>query len=800
MKPARWLIGISCAVGIVSADSKVFAQSANQAAQHSESRWSTIQTYCFGCHNEYVKAGNLFLNQLSAESVPEHPEIFEKAVRKLRGRQMPPPGAPQPSQQEVDALITWLEGTLDQAGQAHLAGRVAVERLNRTEYAKAVQDLLAVEIDPAQYLPADIAVEGFSNIAAALSVSLSFLEQYINAARIVARMAVGKPVADLVKASFPPPATGDQDGYVDGMPLGTRGGTRFEYTFPADGEDRVTISDLDFGLYPGGVENETTVVVLIDRKEVFREKVGGDADRAFVDRGGGAPAGAKLMQRFANIPVQVTAGVHEVVVTFIERSRVATDDLIKGGTQFSGFAFKGYLRLPRVIGRIEVVGPYAATGPTRTPSREKLFICKPEVPEQERACAERVTQDLAGRAFRRPVTKEDIDGLMAFYDAGHEGSGGFNAGIEQMVTAVLVSPDFLYRGIARPQDKKDAKFHALSDLELASRLSFFLWKRAPDDELLKLANKGELRRPGVLDAQVRRMLAAPQAETLVTDFAFRWLDLLEVDKFEWDKQLFPEFSAELRQDVLTEVDLFLRSILLEDKNVEQLLTADHTFLNERLAKHYGITTVHGAQFRRVHLEDENRYGLLGKGAVLLHTSYGNRTSIVVRGAWVLDKLRGTPPAPPPPNVVTDLSTPPGQAPKTMRAMLELHRANPTCNMCHGVIEPHGIPLEHFTVTGQWRDVDWQANAPIDSKVTMPNGTEIEGPADLRRALLGRPGQFVQALTQKLMMYALGREIEPLDMPQVRAIVRNAAKNDYRFSSLVLGIVSSDAFRMQELEE
>src|SRR6202163_1921277 len=598
MKHAGWLIGISCAVGLVSIDSKVFAQTATQV-----------------------------------------------------------------SQQEVDALVSWLESTLDKSGMEHLAGRVAVERLNRTEYANAVKDLLAVEIDPKQYLPADIAVEGFSNIAAALTVSPAFLEQYLNVARVVSRMAVGKPLPEIVKASFPPPATGDQDGYVDGMPLGTRGGTRFEYTFPADGEYRFTITDLDFGLYPRGAENETTVVVLIDRKEVFREKVGGDADRAFVDRGGGAPAGAKLMQRFANIPVQVTAGVHEVVVTFIERSRVATDDLIAGGTQYSGFAFKGYLRLPRLIGRTEVVGRYATTGPTRTPSREKLFICKPEVPEQERACAERVTRDLAGRAFRRPVTKEDIDRLTAFYDAGHEGSGGFNAGIEQMVTAVLASPDFLYRGIARPQ--KEAKFYELNDLELASRLSFFLWRRAPDDELLKLANKGELRRPGVLDAQVRRMLASPQAETLVTDFAFRWLDLLEVDKFEWDKQLFPEFSAELRQDVATEIDLFLRSILLEDKNVQELLTADYTFLNERLARHYGIKTVHGAQFRRVHLEDENRYGLLGKGAVLLHTSYGNRTSPVVRGAWVLDKLRGTPPAPPPPNVVTDLSTPPGAQPKTM---------------------------------------------------------------------------------------------------------------------------------------
>src|SRR6516165_8285270 len=797
MKHAGWLIGISCAVGLVSVDSKVFAQTATQVARPPASQWSTIETYCFGCHNEFVRAGNLFLNQLNAGSVREHPEIFEKAVRKLNGRQMPPPGAPQPSQKEVDALINWLVSTLDETGKTHLAGHVAVERLNRNEYANAVQDLLAVEIDPSQYLPADIAVEGFNNIAAALTVSPAFLEQYVNVARVVAHMAVGNPVPEAVKASFPAPVIGNQDAYVDGMPLGTRGGTRFEYLFPADGEYRFTITDLDFGLYPRGVENETNVVGLIDRKEVFRVKVGGEADREFVDRGGGAPAGAKLMQRFANIPVQVKAGVHEVVVTFIERSRVATDDEVAGGTQYSGFDIRGYLRLPRLIGPIQVVGPQPATGPTRTPSREKLFICKPEAPDQERACAERITRDLAGRAFRRPVTKEDMDGLMAFYDAGHDG-GGFNAGIEQMVTAVLVSPDFLYRGIARPQ--KDVKFYALSDLELASRLSFFLWKRAPDDELLKLANKGELRRSGVLDAQTRRMLAAPQAETLVTDFALRWLDLLEVDKFEWDKQIFPEFSAELRQDFATEIDLFLRSILLQDKNVEQLLTADYTFLNERLARHYGITTVHGAQFRRVHLEDDNRYGLLGKGAVLLHTSYGNRTSPVVRGAWVLDKLRGTPPAPPPPNVVTDLSTPPGAQPKTMASMLEQDRKNPTCNMCQGVIEPHGQPLERFTVTGQWRDVDWQANAPIDSKVTMPDGRELEGPADLRRALLSRPGQFVQALTTKLMMYALGREISPQDMPQVRAIVRDAAKNDYRFSSLVTGIVSSDAFRMQARED
>ena len=798
IKLARLFIGISCAVGIVSVANIVFSQRANQFAPPPEQQWAVVQSYCVPCHNTYVRAGDIMFDRLTAESVPEHAEIFETAVHKLRGRLMPPPGNRQPAQQEIDALVSWLESSIDESSEAPVAGHVPVQRLNRTEYANAVKDLLAVEIDPEEYLPAEIEVEGFSNIASALTVSPAFLEQYVSVARAVSRMAVGEPVPKVASVSFPPPS-GDQEGYVDGMPLGTRGGTRFEYTFPADGEYRINITDLDIGLYPRALENETTVVVLIDRAEVFREKIGGEADRAFVDLGG-APAREELMERFANIPVQVTAGVHEVVVTFIERSRVATDDPIAGGSQYPGWAFVGYLRLPRVIGGIEVVGPYAATGPTRTPGREKIFTCEPEVPERERACAERITADLARRAFRRPVTTEDIDRLMAFYDAGHEGPGGFDAGIEQMVAAVLVSPDFLYRGIAPPQDTQDAKFHALSDLELASRLSFFLWSQGPDDELLELANTGELRRPDVLDAQVRRMLAAPRAEKLVTNFALGWLNLDEIDDFEWNRRLFPEFSPELREDFATEIDLFLHSILLEDENVQELLAAEHTFLNERLAQHYGITSVRGAQFRRVILEDEARRGLLGKGAVLLRTSYGDRTSPVLRGAWVLEKLVGTPPSPPPPNVETDLTTPEGEQPKTIRARLEEHRTDPSCNFCHGVIDPYGLALENFTVTGQWRDVDWLADAPIDASTVLPDGRPIEGPAELRRALLRRPDQFVQALTEKLMMYALGRELEYHDMPQVRAIVRAAAEDDYRFSSIVAGIVSSDAFRMQALGE
>ena len=796
-RPRRFL-GILGAVGIVSVVALVYAQQSGWFGSTADHPWNVIDGYCVRCHNSVDRAGEILFNRMSPESVPQEAEIFETAVQKLRGRLMPPPGTRQPSQAEIDSLVAWLESTLDESTGTSLAGHVPVQRLNRTEYGNAVMDLLAVEIDAADYLPAEIEVDGFSNIATALTVSPAFLEQYVRVARDVSRRAVGQRTPELVSAYFPPPDLGDQEGYVDGMPLGTRGGVRFEYTFPADGEYRINITDIDIGLYPRGLENEQTLVVLIDRNEVFRQNIGGPEDRAFVDLGV-TPAREKLMERFANIPVHVTAGPHEVIVTFIERARVATDDPVRGGAHFPGWAYLGHLRLLRVIGGIEVVGPYEPTHVYRTPSQEKLFICEPDAPDQERDCAERITENLARRAFRRPVTGADVDRLMVFYDAGRE-RGGFDTGIEHMVAAVLVSPEFLYRGIAAPEPSSAHASYELSDLELASRLSFFLWSQGPDDELLELANAGSLGDPGVLEAQARRMLAAPRARTLVSNFALEWLNLDDLDEVQPDPQLFPGFSPELRADIETEIDLFLSSVLLEDASVRELLSADYTFLNERLANHYGIASVKGPQFRRVVLESEARWGLLGKGAVLLRTSYGDRTSPVLRGAWVLDKLVGTPPSPPPPNVETNLDVPEGEEPKTIRARLEEHRADPSCNFCHGVIDPYGLPLETFTVTGQWRDNDWMADAPIDPSTVLPDGTALAGPAALREALLRRPEQFVQALTEKLMMYALGRELEHHDMPQVRAIVRAAAQDDYRFSSLVTGIVSSNAFRRQALRE
>ncbi len=796
-RPRRFL-GILGAVGVVSIAALVYLQQSNWFRGAAEHPWSVIDAYCVRCHNSVDRAGEILFNRMSADSVPHEAEIFETAVQKLRGRLMPPPGTRQPSQAEIDSLVAWLESTLDEGTGMGAAGHVPVQRLNRTEYGNAVMDLLAVEIDAEDYLPAEIEVDGFSNIATALTVSPAFLQQYVRVAREVSRLAVGQRTPELVSAYFPPPDLGDQEGYVDGLPLGTRGGMRFEYTFPADGEYRINITDIDIGLYPRGLENEQTLVVLIDRNEVFRQNIGGPEDRAFVDLGV-TPAREKLMERFADIPVHVTAGPHEVVVTFIERARVATDDPVRGGAHFPGWAYLGHLRLLRVIGGIEVVGPYEPTHVFRTPSQEKLFICEPDTPDQERACAERITGNLARRAFRRPVTGTDVDRLMAFYDAGHE-QGGFDTGIEHMVAAVLVSPEFLYRGIATPESSSAGGSYALSDLELASRLAFFLWSHGPDDELLELANAGRLSEPGMLEAQARRLLAAPRAKTLVSNFAMEWLNLDDLDEVQPDPQLFPGFNPELRADLETEIDLFLSSVLLDDASVQNLLSANYTFLNERLAQHYGIESVKGPQFRRVVLENEARWGLLGKGAVLLRTSYGDRTSPVLRGAWVLDKLVGTPPSPPPPNVETNLDVPEGEEPTTIRARLEAHRADPSCNFCHGVIDPYGLPLETFTVTGQWRDTDWLADAPIDPSTVLPDGTALEGPAALRAALLRRPEQFVQALTEKLMMYALGRELEHHDMPQVRAIVRAAAQDDYRFSSLVSGIVSSNAFRRQALEE
>ena len=755
-------------------------------ASHGAENWGMLQRYCLDCHNFEDWAGGVAFDTMNPEGIPDDAAVWEEALKKLRGRLMPPAGEVQPEQQEIDAFVAWMEAELDGAAHGPRAGHVPVQRLTRTEYAIAVKGLVDVDVDPEALLPTEIEVEGFENIAEALSVSPAFLEQYISAARHVARLAIGEPEPKQASVYYLSPG-GRQATHQDGFPLGTRGGMRFDHTFPADGEYRFNILDVDAGLYPRALEFEHTLVMLIDGEEVFRTQIGGEDDLRLVDVEG--PAGRQaLIERISNIPAHVPAGGHEVLVTFIERSWAQTDHVNGGGVRQN---------VPRLIDGIEVNGPFEPSGLSMSASREKVFVCYPESADQERACAETIAADLARRAYRRPATEADVAELMPFYETGRASAGGFDTGIEQLLTAVLASPRFLYRAVTPSPDMADADVYPLDDLELASRLSFFLWSQGPDDALIDLAAAGTLSDPDVLDAQVRRMLADDRASAVVDTFALNWLNLDDLNEVQPEDR---SFNAAMRENFEREIELFLASVLLEDRSVVDLVTADYTFLNENLARHYGVDGVFGPQWRRVTLEDETRWGLLGKGAVLLRTSYGDRTSPVLRGAWVLEKIWGTPPAPPPPNVETDLSTPDGDLPTTVRARLEAHRADASCNACHGIIDPPGLALENFDVTGRWRDIDRTANAPIDASSVLSSGAHISGPADLRDLLARRPEQFVQNLTEKLMMHALGREIEHHDMPQVRAIVRDAADDGYTLSAIVLGIVGSDAFRLQAAPE
>ena len=755
-----------------------------------------IETYCLDCHNAQLKTGGLALDKLNLANAPQDAATWEKALRKLRGRLMPPPGNPQPPQAEIDSFSAWMQKTLDSHAGAQRAGYVPIQRLNRTEYAASVKALVGVEVDPKEILPQDIQVDGFDNIAAALNVSPAFLDQYITAARHIAATAVSSPDPRISNVKYSIAAYQNSD---DPLPPGLRGGIRFKHNFPADGEYRINILDLGVGLYTGTVENASTLVIMVDGKIVFRQSIGGPADLALAERKG-ADGRAEIMNRFQKIPVQVKAGVRDVVIGFIDRSHVESDENI--GSGFGGLGPLGFGagngRMARLVNGVEVVGPYNPTGISETPSRKLIFVCDPKA-IGEPACANQIVENLARRAFRRPVSGDDTASLMPFYNAGRKNGGSFDHGIEQVVAGVLGSPDFLFRSIRGPKGATPDKEFALTDLELATRLSFFLWNTPPDDELLTLASANGLSKPGVMEKQVRRMLADPKASSLVTSFAMKWLNLADLDAVKPDPAIYPEFNDQLRHDFSVEAEQFIRSIFLEDRSVVDLLTANYTFLNDRLAAHYGIPDVTGAQFRKVMLTDQEkvRWGILGKGAVELRTSYGDRTSPVLRGAWVLDKLMGTPPSPPPPNTATDLSQKAGEAPKTIRARLEQHRTKPVCMQCHGVIDPVGLPLESFDATGQYRTRDRQANnAPIDASTILPSGAPINGPVELEAHLAADPQLFATTVTERLMTYAVNRQLEYFDMPQVRSVVRQAARDHYKFSSIILGIVNTDAFRKQ----
>jgi len=748
----------------------------------SDPHQALLSTYCYTCHNARAKVGGLILQGLDIQAVSGDAETWEKAVRKLRGRLMPPPGSPQPEQNDIDAFIAWMENELDRNPAAPKAGYVGIQRLSRSEYAAAVKALVGVDIVAKDVLPQDAAVDGFDNIASALSVSPAFIEQYVEAARTIAKKAIGDRSLD----STPYPLAAHRA--TEAMPLGLRdGGMRLQHNFPVDGEYRFNIlfPDQTLGLYTGSLENEATLVLMIDGKVMFKKPIGGLNDLMLNNRKAG-DGRQQIADRFRNVSLQVQAGVREVVVGFIDRSRFESVSNQGGG----GFGGGG---LP-TFSSIEIKGPYNPAG-VSTDSHKLIYICDPKTTSEAR-CANQIAQNLARRAFRRSPTDADLARLMPFYEAGRK-EGDFDRGIERLVAAVLVSPDFLYRTIRAPQASRASAEYALTDDALATRLSFFLWNTGPDEELFKLAASRELSKPAVLDAQVKRMLADPKASSLVTNFAMKWLGLDRLDAIKPDQQIFTTFSDDLRHDLVTEADTFIRSVLLENRPIVELLTSNQTYLNDRVARHYGMTGVNGSQFRWVTLTDPNRLGLLGKGAVLIKTSYPDRTSPVLRGAWVLDKIIGTPPTPPPPGVEQNLSQTPGEKPTTVRARLEQHRANATCRQCHGVIDPMGLALENFDAVGQFRTVDGQAgNQPIDASTVLTSGLTINGPAELREYLSSNPARFAQAFTEKLMMYAVNRELKYFDMPQVRAVVRGAAKDHYTLSSIVEGIVRSDAFLKQ----
>ena len=795
------LLSASAVLILIAVPALLQTRAAGQTAAPNQHQ-AMLNTYCIGCHNSRAKVGGLALDTLDLKAAADSAEIWEKALRKLRGHLMPPPGSPQPAQKDVDSFVGWMENTLDARAGAPKAGHVPIQRLNRTEYAASVNALVGVDLKATDVLPQDGQVDGFDNIAAALTVSPAFLSQYISAARQVAKLAIGDPNPRVASTKYAIAANSNPD---VPLPLGTRGGIGFKHNFPTDGEYRVTINDLGVGIYASTLENQSTLVIMIDGKTVFRQTIGGPEDWQLHSHG---PKGrAQIMERFSKIPVQVEAGTHDVVVAFIDRSHVESphniaDPFFDVLTLSCSCAPPG--RRNKLVDGVVISGPFNPKGISRTPSRDLIFVCDPNT-TGEPSCARQITENLAHRAFRRPVTADEVTRLTQFYDAARKGGGAFDQGIEQVVAAVLASPNFLYRGIwgVSANGPAGAKTElALTDLELASRLSFFLWNTGPDRELLTLAESGSLTKPGaspVLEKQVRRMLADPKASSLVTNFAMKWLNLDSLDSVKPDPVLFPAFNDQLRHDFSTEAEAFVSSILLEDRSLVDLLTADHTFLNERLARHYGIPGVLGPQFRRVTLTDKERFGLLGKAAVLMRTSYADRTSPVLRGAWVLDKLLGTPPAPPPPDTATDLSQKAGEQPKTVRARLELHRDKATCKMCHGVIDPTGLALENFDAIGAWRTVDPQAKAPIDASTVLPNGVAINGVVELRAQLANRPDMFVNAVTERLMMYSVNRELEYFDMPQVRSIVRAAAKDNYKLSAIVLGIVNSDSFRKQAPE-
>ena len=754
---------------------------------------ATRDSYCVTCHNDRLKTGGLSLDGVRLADAPAHADIWEKVIRKVRGGMMPPAGAPRPSADSRTALVSFLETSLDRAARlSPNPGRPLAHRLNRTEYANAVRDLLDLRIDASTLLPADDSSGGFDNNADVLGVSPVLLESYLTAAERVTALALGDPKLPPVGEVFRVRQDASQDRHVEGMPIGTVGGQALDLTLPLDGEYQfeVRLFRTNLGTMRG-LEYEQQLEIAVDGERVHLASFGGDKEIA-ASSDNPTTTGNDVDGRFtARVPLK--AGPRHITIAFLEKTHALNTRRLQNYVRSSSdtIDFSGYPHIDQIL----FTGPFNPTGPGDTPSRRRIFICHPKTVGDEEPCATRILSTLGRRAYRGDFTNDDQKVLLDFFRRGRADGKSFEAGVDLALRRMLASPKFVFRVEPDPAKVAPGAVYALNDSELASRLSFFLWSSLPDDELLNLAERNRLHDPATLDHQVRRMLADPKAQALVDNFVGQWLQLRNLRNKQPNSHEFPDFDDNLRRALDTELEMFFASILREDRNVLDLMTADYTFVNERLAKHYRIPNIYGSHFRRITLTDDARKGLLGKGAILLVTSHAHRTSPVLRGKWVLENVLGTPP-PPPPDVVPPFEEEAGAAkPKSVRERMESHRRNPACASCHRMIDPAGLALENFDATGAWRTRDGGTRGtPVDASGQLVDGTRINGVVELRQALLREPATFVRTLTERLMTYALGRGLAAADMPTVRAIVRDAEKDQYRFSSIVLGVVRSVPFQ------
>jgi mono/diheme cytochrome c family protein len=767
-------------------------------SEPADANWrAMLDKYCVTCHNEHAKTGGLALDRIDLARVPDQAEVWEKVVRKLHAGAMPPVGLPRPDRAASDGFATWLEVKLDAAATGD-PGPAGLRRLNRSEYAAAVRDVLALDVDAGSLLPADDANHGFDNMSDALRVSPALLEGYISAARKISRLAIGDPNVTPAFSTYRVRADLGQDHHIEGLPLGTRGGLAMHVNFPLTGEyifqPKLAV---DTSAKVRGLDFEHQAIITVDGKTVHHTAVGGSKDE---EAAAISPPDSEVdIRSRLEARVPVSAGPHTVGVAFVKKTSALSDGLLQPFER-TNFDTQEQRGVP-FLESLSIGGPFNASGPGDTPSRRKIFVCRPQHSGDETACAKKILMELTKRAFRRSVTGVDIETPLSFYQSARNASAAaenFDVGIESALSFILTSPEFLFRVEAAAPGEKSGKFRRVGDLELASRLSFFIWSSIPDDELLQVAAHGKLSDPVVLETQVRRMLAHARSQALATNFAAQWLYLRNLRGMSRDFATFPNFDDNLRQGFERETELFFESIVREDRSVLDLLRANYTFVNERLAKHYGIPGVYGSEFRRVTLPGDERRGLLGQGSVLAVTSYATRTSPVLRGKWLLENILGTPVPPPPPGVPALEENHSGLRPRSVRERMEEHRKNPACAGCHNIMDPLGFSLENFDAVGAWRSRS-ESGAPIDASGKLVDGTPVDGPVSLRNALLARSGAFTQTLTEKLMTYAIGRGVEYYDMPAVRSIVRASAPSDYRFSSLILGIARSAPVQMRRTE-